>query len=492
VGRRLFAGGVATETNVFSPMPTGLRDFLVCRPADPADARDRVLGGSTFRRYAEIAAVRGWTYVQGTYAFALPAGMTTRVAYETLRDTLLAEVEAALPLDAVILHLHGAMVAAGYPDCENDTAARVRALVGAETKIGVLLDPHCEVSQELVDTTDAIIIYKEYPHTDIEKRGEELVTLILAAAAGDADPTMAVFDCRMIGNYPTWREPMRSFVDGMIAAERRPGVLSVSLAHCFPWGDSVDMGARALAVTDGDAEQACAVAEEIGRRFFAIRRDADLQPLPLPEALDKAVESISADGPVVVADVSDNAGGGAPSDSTFALRALLERGVENAALAMIWDPIAVDQAFAAGAGATLKVRLGGKMGRQSGDPLDLEASVAALAPNLVQRWPQTEGHLDVPVGECARLTVDGLDVVVSSTRHQVLGLDAFSALGIDPTGRDLLVVKSANHFYAAFGPIAAEVIYMSSPGALTFDYRSVPYEHLDTHKYPWLDDPWQA
>jgi microcystin degradation protein MlrC len=98
--------------------------------------------------------------------------------------------------------------------------------------------------------------------------------------------------------------------------------------------------------------------------------------------------------------------------------------------------------------------------------------------------------MDVRVGECARLTVDGVDVVVSSTRHQVLGREAFTALGIDPTARDLLVVKSANHFQAAFGTIAGEVIYMSTPGALSFDYPSVPYTLLDTRKYPWTDDPW--
>jgi microcystin degradation protein MlrC len=210
------------------------------------------------------------------------------------------------------------------------------------------------------------------------------------------------------------------------------------------------------------------------------------------EALDKALSATSVSGPIVLADVSDNAGGGAPSDSTFVLRELLERKVENAALALLWDPIVVHQAFAAGEGAALTVRLGGKIGPQSGDPLDLRVTVAALAPDLIQRWPQTNGYMDVPVGDCARLTVDGLDVIVSSGRHQVLGLEAFTALGIDPTTRKLLIVKSFNHFYAAYEPIAGEIIYMAAPGALTFDFLSIPYTQLDTHKYPWVDDPWQA
>ena len=484
---RLFAGGIATETNVFSPMPTGLRDFATCGPTESQDVRDRVLSGASFRTYAAVAANRGCTYIQGSFSFAQPAGIATRAAYETLRQTLLGEVAAALPLDAVILHLHGAMVAEGYEDCETDLASRVRDVIGASAKIGVLLDLHCDIAQALVEATDVIVIFKEYPHTDIDQRAEELVTLTIGAASGTSDPTMALFDCRMLGLYPTSGEPMRSFVDEMVAAERRPGVLSVSLGHSFPWGDSADMGARVLAVTDGDAEQAGVLAEEIGRRFHALRREVSLEPVPMQAALDRAFSSSASDGPVVVADVSDNAGGGAPSDSTFVLRELLRRGVESAALAMIWDPIAVQLAFAAGEGAMLTLRLGGKMGPQSGDPLDLSACVTMPAPDLIQCWPQEHGFLNVPVGECARLTVDGVDVIVSSKRQQVLGLEVFAGLGIDPRERNVLVVKSSNHFHAAYAPIASEVIYMAAPGALTFDFSAIPYAHLDKRKFPWLD-----
>lgn len=486
---RLFAGGIATETNVFSPMPTGLHDFAASAPNDPPDVRDRVLSGATFRRYAEVASTRECTYIQGSFYFAQPAGITTRAAYEAMRDILLAEVEAALPLHAVILHLHGAMVADGYEDCETDIALRVRTLVGETAKIGVLLDLHCDIAQELVDTADLIVVFKEYPHTDIEDRAGELVSLTIDAASGAIDPTMALFDCKMLGIYPTSSEPMRSFVDAMVEAERRPGVLSVSLAHSFPWGDSVDMGARALAVTNGNPVQAEALAEEVGRRFHSLRREVSLQPLPMEDALDRAFSVFaSVGGPVVVADVSDNAGGGAPSDSTYVLRELLKRGAEDAALAMMWDPIAVQQAFAAGEGAELTLRLGGKMGPQSGDPLDLTTRVTALASDLVQHWPQDHGFLTVPVGECARLTVDGVDIIVSRKRQQVLGLEVFTALGVDPLKRAVLVVKSSNHFRAAFGPIASEVIYMAAPGALTFDFPTIPYKRLNTLKYPWVND----
>lgn len=246
-----------------------------------------------------------------------------------------------------------------------------------------------------------------------------------------------------------------------------------------------------LVVTDGDQGRAAALAEELGREFSALRERVTLKPLRLDDGLDHALSLPVTGKPVVVADMSDNAGGGAPGDSTFVLRALLERGVENAGLGPIWDPIAVQLAFSAGVGAALTLRLGGKMGPTSGDPIDLTVQVKGLVRDLVQHWPQGDGHAEVHCGESALLHCGGIDVSVISIRHQAFGTELFTAFGIDPTTYRLLVVKSINHFNAAYGPIASEIVYTSPPGALTFDPREVHYEHALTEKrYPWVDDPW--
>jgi microcystin degradation protein MlrC len=487
---RVFGGGIWTETNVFSPMPTGLREFAVARPEDGPSGLERTVGGTAFTRFAELAAAQGHEYVQGTFAVAAPAGLTTRATYESLRDTLLREVADALPLDCVLLSLHGAMAADGYEDCETDMVARIRELVGTAARIGVLLDPHCDLPTELLELTDVVITYKEYPHVDIEERAVEVAGLTLRAAAGEIQPCTAAFDCRMMGVYPTGLEPMRTFVDKLKSAERRPGVLSVSLGHGFPWGDTRAMGAKLIVIADGRPEEAESLAEELGREFFALRREVSLTPLSMEAALDRALAP-GAKRPVVIADIADNAGGGAPSDSTFVLEALLERKVENAVVALLWDPIVVRQAFAAGVGSRLAVRIGGKMGPSSGTPLDLSVQVRALVPDLVQRWPQTSGYLDSQCGDCACLTCDGVDIVVSTMRVQVLGLEVYTAFGIDPAERDVIVAKSSNHFRAALEPVAGEILYMSTPGALNFDFASIPYRHVDTNKYPFVDDPWR-
>ena len=504
---RVFLGGIVTETNTLSPIPTGIDDWVVVR--DLADAE----AGGALEAFAQEAAARGDELAFGLYAFAMPAGVTTRAAWTGLRDELLGMLEAAMPVDAVLLPLHGAMVAAAedggwVDDAEGELIARVREIVGPDVKIGVHIDLHCHLTQRMLDGCDALVIYKEYPHTDMADRARDLYALIADAVAGEIRPTMALFDCRMMGIYPTNPQPMRGFVDAMMAAERGPrsrggdGVLSLSLGHGFPWGDVPDSGVRMLAVTDGDPGLAASTAEAWGRRFHDLRREVAVKPLPLDAALDRALAVLEAGrGPVVIADQADNAGGGAPSDSTFALRRLLERRVEGAAVAMMWDPIARHLAKSAGVGARLTLRLGGKMGPASGDPLDLDVTVMGLEDGLVQRWPQTDGAVESPGGDVAHLRVHGfsgqtggppVDVIVTTRRGQVLGLEPFTTFGITADTHRILVVKSIQHFYAAFAPIAAEVVYMAAPGAVAPIMEQIPLVRADLHKYPWVEAPFGA
>ena len=484
---KVFVGGIETETNTFSPMPTGMADFKVIRSLpEEGDVGGLAVPVDVFRNRARE---RGWEFIFSLYATAEPAGITVRPVYESLRDEMLDGLKAALPVDIVLMPLHGAMVAEGYDDCETDMIRRVREIVGPDTKIGVELDLHCDVTEEMIELADAIVIFKEYPHIDIADRAEDLFDIIADAVEGKTSPTMALYDCRMIGMYLTPFEPMRSFVDEMMGLEGSNGLLSLSLAHCFPWGDVPTCGVKMLAITDGDADMAQQIADEMGRKFFQMRHELEMPSLPLDAALDKAL-SIN-EYPVVVADQSDNAGGGAPSDSTFVLKALLERGVENAGVAMIWDPVAVQVAMSAGEGATLDLRLGGKMGPMSGDPLDLKVTVRGIIEDLVQEWPQKEGVLRVPCGAAVALHCKGIDIIVNTRRGQVFSPVVFSSFGIDPLKKRLLVVKSTQHFYAGFAPIASEIIYMAAPGAIAPLFREIPYQRVDRNKYPWVDNPFQ-
>ena len=336
----------------------------------------------------------------------------------------------------------------------------------------------------------SVVVVREYPHVDVEPRAMQLAEILADAIAGIAQPTMARFDCRVVGLVPTVREPMRGFVDQvLVAADDEPGVLAASLGHGFPYLDAPGAGACALVVSNA---RRSARARRRGPRRNGLlcdpARRAAVSPIPLDLALDDALSG-SHDGPVVLADMADNAGGGAPSDSTFVLAELLRRGVRESGVAPLWDPGAVRVAFAAELGSTVDLRLGGKSTRLSGDPLDVTARVKGLCRNLVQRWPQADGFAEMPLGDAACLDVEGIDVVVVSLRDQAFGLELFTAFGIDPAAKRLLVLKSANHFRAAYDPIASDVVYVDAGGTLPADPRDVAYTRFDRHAFPWIDDP---
>ncbi|HUO87573.1 MAG TPA: MlrC C-terminal domain-containing protein, partial [Rhizomicrobium sp.] len=199
------------------------------------------------------------------------------------------------------------------------------------------------------------------------------------------------------------------------------------------------------------------------------------------EGISVAIDSNVA--PVVMADPADNAGGGAPSDNTTILRRLMERQAQEAALGPIWDPIAVKLCFDAGLGTVFPLRIGGKIGPTSGAPVDAKAEVIGLKRDC---W-QSFGPTQVPLGDCAAVRVGGVEVVLISNRTQALGLELFTNLGIDPRKKKIVVVKSTNHFMAAFGPIAKKVVYIDSDGPLSRDYRKISYTKVARPIWP-LDE----
>src|SRR5258705_3907200 len=359
---RIFSATIATETSTFPPSPTSLRAFkesLFFRPGEhPTDA-PRMCTAPLFvaRQRAERD---GFTLIEGSCFAASPSGTVNQRDYEFMRDEVLGQIKAAMPLDAVVLGLHGAMVAYGYDDVEGDIIASTREIVGDSCVIGVELDPHCHLTLKRVKHADIIVLYKEFPHTDVVDRAEDLLDLVLRAVSGEIKPVMSVYDCRQIGSYPTQFPLMRAFVDKMFSLEGKDGILSVSAAHCFPYADVAELTGRILVVADGDKAKADALATKLGEEFVSMRGRT------MPEFLSVAAgvkAGMAFDGaPVIIADPADNAGGGAPSDNTTILRQLMESGATGTAIGPIWDPIAVKLCFDAGKGARFPLRFGGKTG----------------------------------------------------------------------------------------------------------------------------------
>jgi microcystin degradation protein MlrC len=351
--------------------------------------------------------------------------------------------------------------------------------------IGGTLDPHCHMSAAMVEGADLLICWKEYPHTDILERGQELVERCSALVEKRLALRHALVDTGMIVTLHTTREPVRGFVDRASALEGKDGIVSVSIVHGFAWGDTPDMGTQVLVYSDAAADPDGAKAEALAQRLAAeliAMREALIEATPgIDEALDKA---LAIDGVVVLGDASDNPGGGAPGDSTFLLRRIMERKIANVCLGPLWDPVAVRIAFDAGVGARLPLRIGGKIGPLSGDPIDAVWEVKALKPEMVMT-----GLAGTPakLGDSALIACDGVEVVITSFRCQTFGVDCFTQLGCDPGTRKLVGVKSAQHFRAAFAPIAKAIIMVEAPGVVARDITTLPYRKIKRPKWP-LDE----
>lgn len=483
---KIFTAVLATETNTFSPIRIDKRAFEASLYAPPGKHPETpTLCSAPLTVGREVCADLGWELIEGTAAWADPAGLVSKDCFEDLRDEILAQLRAAMPVDGVVLGLHGAMVADGYDDPEGDFLSRVRDIVGPDILVCAELDPHSHLTAKRVAAADFFVAFKEFPHTDFVDRARDLWRIAVDTLTGKMTPVMAVFDCKMIDVFPTSQEPMRGFVNKLMQIERDdPDVLSLSAIHGFMAGDVPEMGTKIIAVTNGVADKGAALAGDLGMELFNLRGKVRMTELGPDEALDRA-KANTKPGPVVIADIWDNPGGGTAGDATVLLEHLLARGETDVAIGTIWDPVAVQICMAAGAGAEIQLRFGAKSAPGTGTPIDREVRVKKLVANAQMKF----GESLVPIGDATTIEFNGIELVLNTVRAQCFDTSFFSEMGIDPTKKRLLVVKSTNHFFESFNRIAAQIIYCSAGTPYPNDPAKTDYRKAPRTIWPMVDDP---
>ncbi|SEI01855.1 Microcystin degradation protein MlrC, contains DUF1485 domain [Rhizobium tibeticum] len=482
---RIFTAALATETNTFSPICVDRRAFEASLYAPPGQHPETpTLCTAPITVGRRVCAEKGWVLIEGTAAWADPAGLVSRSTYEGLRDEVLTQLKAAMPVDAVVLGLHGAMVAAGHEDTEGDILVRVREIVGPDVLVCAELDPHSHLTAKRLGAADFFVYFKEFPHTDFVDRAEDLWRIAVETLEGRLEPVMSVFDCRMIDVYPTSRDPMRSFVDKIMRLEKEDAdILSISVIHGFMAGDVPEMGTKMLVVTNDKLEKGNTLARELGLELFSKRGTFIMPQIDEMEAVAQAMASKS--WPVVIADVWDNPGGGTAGDATVVLQELLARGATGVAIGTIWDPMAVQICMAAGEGAEIPLRFGAKSAPGTGNPVDGVVKIVKLVTNAEMRF----GESFAPFGDAAHIVLDGIDIILNSTRAQSFDPSLFSVMGIDPLSKKVLVIKSTNHFFASFSKIAAEIIYCSAGTPYPNNPVKTPYRRAPKNIWPMVANP---
>ncbi|MEA2831494.1 MAG: hypothetical protein QOF22_2242 [Bradyrhizobium sp.] len=482
---RIAVGGFLHETNTFAPTKATYDDFVhgggwpaLARGADVLKTiRDINVGLAGFVDEAES---RGWEMVPTIFCAASPSAHVTRDAFERIIKVMIEGIQAAGPLDAVYLDLHGAMVTEHLDDGEGEILARVRQMIGKEMPLVVSLDLHANVTPGMVEHADALIAYRTYPHVDMADTGRAAanhLALLLRSKQRLAKAFRQLPFLIPISWQCTNDEPTKSIYHKLAALESEE-VPTLSFAPGFPAADFPHCGPSVFAygTTQADAD---AAADTMTQLIIGHERDFDGRIYTPDEGVRHAMElATSAKKPIVIADTQDNPGAGGDSDTTGMLRALVRNHARRAAIGVIYDPQSAKAAHAAGVGATVTLALGGKSGIPGDAPYQETFVVEQLSDGKFVAPGPYYGGRDMDMGPSAALRIGDVRVVVSSHKAQLADQSMYRYVGIEPTEQAILVNKSSVHFRADFEPIAEKLIICAAPGAMPADTAALPWTRL--------------
>jgi microcystin degradation protein MlrC len=485
------------ETNTFSPVPTPLARFTRSGTEPPGgDLAVKAYRGSgtPLGAFIDLAENANADFTVPVVATAWPSGPVENDAYEHIAGRICAAVEQGC--DAILLDLHGAMVSRTYEDGEGELLRRLRA-IAPDVPIGVALDMHANVTADLIDRVDAIAGFQTYPHVDMYETGQRVGNAILGQLAGKARPAMAWGQRSMLPHV--MRQSSLDWPNREIQARCREmeeqGALCASLFVGFPHADIVDAGLSAVVVTDGDAELAQRWTQELLEMAWVARKGFIYNVDPLTESLDRARAMADAAkpgaGPIVLLDHYDNCASGGTMDTMTVLGAMIDAGFEDAAAFAIFDPDAVIAMIEAGLGADVTIQLGGKLDMpaigKSGAPREVRGRVKLLSDGRFRnRGPMHGGELN-SMGPTAVLDTGRMEIVVISKHVEPHDIAAFYAVGIDPTAKRFLMLKSRVHWRAGLQSLPQGVVECAGSGVCTSDYSTLGFRKVRRPIFP-LDD----
>ena len=495
---RLLIAQMLHETNTFSPVPTDLQRFALSAGEKPPCGAAAVAAfrgtGTATGAFIDLAEEAGAEFELVLGAHAAPSGPVHSDAY----DWMCAQVTTAVARggwDGILLDLHGAMVTQTHEDGEGELLRRIRA-IDAKTPIAVAYDMHANIYRDMVELAQVVAGYQTYPHVDMYETGARAGRALLRLIRGEARPTMAWGRVPMIPHVmrqSSLDEPNRSLQARAQQMEAQ-GALCASLFVGFPHADIENAGLSVVVVTDDDEALAQRLRDELLQKAWDTRAQWVYQLEPLAESVARA-QRVSAQlqdepvkGPVVLLDHYDNAASGGTMDTTAVLAEVLRQGLKDVAVFAIFDPQAVREAMAAGVGARVRLQVGGKLKMPKmphvSEPLWLEGTVKTLSAGKYRcKGPMSAGARQ-DMGLAAVIDTGAVEVALISRHVEPFDINALLTLGIDPTQKRFVVLKSRVHWRAGMGLIARATVECAGAGACTSDYSELKFERLRRPIYP--------
>jgi microcystin degradation protein MlrC len=483
------------ESNTFIPQPTTLAHF---------EQDMLVTGQEVCTRLAhahhEVGGMLHGLEESGAEAVplfaarAFPFGVIEASAFDALLARMFGELDRALPLDGVLVAPHGATVSEQYPDADGHWLAQLRKRIGPSLPIIGTLDPHGNLSRQMVEACTALVAYRTNPHLDQRARGIDAARMMVETVTGRIHPRMAAAFPPLAINIEkqcTSEEPCHSLyhlADEQMNDER---LLANSIMLGFPWADVAEMGSSVITVTDGDLRLAEEKTAELARYLWQNREAFVGNLIGIDEALDRAAHLL---GPVCLLDMGDNVGGGSPGDGTLLAQAIHNRGLPRA-FVCLYDPESVAAATAAGVGSVVSLRAGGKSDDMHGGPLECTATVVGLYDGkFSEPHPRHGGWTEMDQGPTAVVqTPAGLTLMLTTRRVPPFSLCQLTTFGIDPAAYHLIVAKGVNAPLAAYREVCPSFIRVNTPGCTTADLLGLRYQHRRRPMFPFeADTQWEA
>jgi microcystin degradation protein MlrC len=482
---RIAIGGFLHESHSFAPRPTIYADFV-----NPAGFPALQNGNGLFDAVRAtsvpaagaiaVAEAVGATLVPLAWSFANPAGPVQDEAFERIAALICARLSEALdaaPLDGVYLDLHGAAVVESFPDAEGELLRRVRAIVG-DLPLTISLDPHCNLTAQMVRLTDALVPFRTYPHIDMKAAGAQAMRLLLQRIERGAPWARTFRQLEFwipLGSQCTLLAPMQEVMQERASLAERMDAVELAFCFGFPYSDFPDCGPAVAAFADTRAK-ADAAADAFAAHVAARESDFVQDTLPAAEAVAEAMRiARGASRPVVLADTQDNPGGGGHGDTTELLAELVRQRAKNALFCLVNDAESAAACHAAGVGAPVSLSLGGK---SDGMPFPCSARVLTLSDGkFTLTGPMGAGNPG-NLGASALIDIEGVRVVVTSRKMQALDQEMIRYLGVEPASCSILALKSSVHFRADFAPIAEQVIVAIAPGPVVADPAVLNFRHV--------------
>ena len=475
---QIAVGSVMHESNTFSSVPTDLEAFK----------RTQYLVGKDLLKYhsgktTELGGIlkvlneNKVAVLPTISAVAMPSGEVTRETYSELKNHIIGDIQNIVDqLDGVLLALHGAMVVEGLEDPEGDLLREIRKIMPAESALAATLDMHATVSEIMVENADFLTGYRTHPHLDQFDVGCRAAQLMLKIIKNRPNLTKAFIKLPMIVPGETKDEPRNELVRELKKIETDPDVIAGAFFLGYPWADVSIMGDSVLVVTNNNQALAEKYARTLSDKFWKLRYDFPLDLYTLEEAVKIGQESSR--GPTVLCEMGECLFGGASGDVVTTLRYLIEQGESQVAVAVIVDPESVNQVTEAGIGATVHMKIGGKLYRADNPPLLFQGKVRLLAKDVTGHDSILAGY-ETAMGRMAVVEGDGIEIILVERPGKIGGPAFLEELGIDPKGKRFIVLKDSIGPVISYKEVAKNVLLVDTPGwckqqLLSQDYKKTP------------------